>query len=339
MTTFLGSHSPYTILRANEFDIWIPWLEQAKTVSEQLDILTPNIYYWYEDQILFSILGERIWDFPHPPRNVNSLQNLERYLESLAEKILGLNPLQYQQLLSLSKSQYRLNITTPEINPLSGEPITFDLPVVGYRGWSPGVNEEGLPELLPANTSYGAWVPGNNHAVCRANHSHTAASTKYCHCGFYFLHDIENAYLQVSSGIFGAVVGWGQIIEHRWDKDDYNRLGAFPFSQPQTEGWRTEYAKILALYDPSGILFSLHFLTLKYWVYKKLDIWNQKWEVVEGSLSQWELPQIPDELFRVSQLSYGDALCLRYGVKIIHTEEELKKLVEKYRYELGEEND
>jgi hypothetical protein len=113
-----------------------------------------------------------------------------------------------------------------------------EMPVIGYRSWKfkptykLGFGHRGA--LLPLNEPYGAWKKGNNKASCKAGGSHRAGD-QHCQCGFYVISDLDAAASwaggMVDDIVVGAVMGWGQVVQHG------------------KEGWRAEYAKIIALLD------------------------------------------------------------------------------------------
>jgi hypothetical protein len=115
-----------------------------------------------------------------------------------------------------------------------------EMPVIGYRAWGfsskfrVGVGRD--VALKSTGVNY-HWLPGDNHALCTGATSgpggHRAPDQR-CHCGFYVLASLDEVegHQQVGDGIVvGAVMGWGKVVQHG------------------TEGWRAEYAKIIALLD------------------------------------------------------------------------------------------
>lgn len=105
-------------------------------------------------------------------------------------------------------------------------------PIIGYRTWVVGESLTDLG-LYAANTQYGPWQPGKQHAVCKVYNDHNAPEDK-CHCGFYLCRTPLDATRHIiPSGqnvVIGVCVAWGQIIEY-----------------PSPDGWRCSDVKILAL--------------------------------------------------------------------------------------------
>lgn len=112
-----------------------------------------------------------------------------------------------------------------------------EMPIVGYRSWKfqqvykLGWGKKGC--LVPLNTGYGPWTGGVNTATCKYGQTHRPAD-EHCSCGFHVLTSLDQAESWVSMAddvIVGAVMGWGKVVQHG------------------TEGWRAEFAKVIALLD------------------------------------------------------------------------------------------
>jgi hypothetical protein len=130
--------------------------------------------------------------------------------------------------------------------------------VYGFRGWNLDaslgkhwdVNGKTVVEtslrLLPSNKKYGEWLPGTNMATCRrgavasddpVNRPHRAGASG-CSCGFWCLHklndvanNVANPWISNGATVWGSIVGWGQCTR-------------------QGNGWRCEYAQVVAFMDP-----------------------------------------------------------------------------------------
>lgn len=99
----------------------------------------------------------------------------------------------------------------------------LDEEVVGYRGWQ----LDRTQSLMPLTTKE-QWLAGPNRARCR-NHDHPAPDGA-CSCGYQAFHDVNPVRWML---LHGAVVGWGAVEVH-------------------ADGWRSEWAKVVALADPIG---------------------------------------------------------------------------------------
>jgi hypothetical protein len=135
--------------------------------------------------------------------------------------------------------------------PLRREPPVFSECVIGYRRWM-------LTDWTLVPNSIGdPWRPGINHARCRTHdpgyagalwaqrhasiyiesnpEPHTTPDPD-CECGLYALHDLDlirGHEPETIVFIIGAVAAWGRLEVH-WD------------------GFRAEYAQIVALVPPHG---------------------------------------------------------------------------------------
>jgi len=101
---------------------------------------------------------------------------------------------------------------------------------VAYRSWK--VNKDGL---LLGYWQHQPWKEGENEASCFEGTTHLVPS-EYCECGFYAykeptIYDFNYAYKVI---IAGAVLMWGNIVEHR-------------------VGFRSQKAKIEALFSPDHL--------------------------------------------------------------------------------------
>lgn len=123
--------------------------------------------------------------------------------------------------------------------PLTARPLPVEkreMPVVGYRAW--GFSSKfrighGRAVALKSTGADHYWKQGENHAHCSNGDIHPAPDQN-CACGFYVLANLDEVekHAQLNEGtVVGAVMGWGKVVQHG------------------TEGWRAEYAKIIALLD------------------------------------------------------------------------------------------
>lgn len=132
-------------------------------------------------------------------------------------------------------------------------------PIVGYRGWVCiyGMNVPNIPSDVmslhsltthdgwPLENRFEAhcdWAEGNgvrNGLMHKDNSSGFLSHSSpyiHCECGIYILKGTQDLYMWLlSPGMSrtlatGLVAGWGHVIEHE-------------------EGWRVQYASILALID------------------------------------------------------------------------------------------
>lgn len=130
-------------------------------------------------------------------------------------------------------------IANTPTNPPSPPPLPLptekrEMPVVGYRAW--GFSSKfriglGRDVALKSTGVDHHWSVGANHATC--NHDH-AAPQQSCHCGYYVLASLDEVekHQTLNDGVVvGAVMGWGKVVQHG------------------REGWRAEFAKIIALLD------------------------------------------------------------------------------------------
>ena len=110
-----------------------------------------------------------------------------------------------------------------------------EMPVVGFRAWGCSQSFKlgwGRKTRLKSTGVAGEWSPGINTASCNGS-THTAPDEN-CACGFYVLTNLDEVenHVGINDGVVvGAVMGWGKVIQHG------------------TEGWRTQYARILGLLD------------------------------------------------------------------------------------------
>lgn len=110
-----------------------------------------------------------------------------------------------------------------------------EMPVVGFRAWGCSQSFKlgwGRKSRLKSTGVAGEWSAGVNTAKCIHN-SHVAPD-EHCACGFYVLTDLDEVdkHVGMNDGVVvGAVMGWGRVIQHG------------------TEGWRTQYARIVGLLD------------------------------------------------------------------------------------------
>lgn len=75
--------------------------------------------------------------------------------------------------------------------------------------WDPHTDQYILPPQ-PDPKGMGAWVFGENEAVCR--HRNHASPQKDCECGLYAWHRIGKIR---GNMVAGAILGWGKTIVHR----------------------------------------------------------------------------------------------------------------------------
>lgn len=141
------------------------------------------------------------------------------------------------------------------------QPRPLATPVVGFRSWhTRPFHRVGIGPshwLGSYNEQYGIWKPGKNVARCNAQgysmftgqpvgpHQTPAAE---CSCGYYVLTDFDEVpfsttphslVMTISAGppapmapmVVGAVVGWGRVVQHG------------------DQGWRAEFAQVIALLD------------------------------------------------------------------------------------------
>lgn len=210
-----------------------------------------NINIYYLDDTLG---GYTVWDSPSQPQSDGTLPNLpplssqEKYRQGPSgllipsgpsdNEILNqpLGPYVPSTLMSWTFATGAANAPDPEPLPV----VDRDTPVVGFRGWyygtRPKLGEDPEPRLMAAHSYFGPWTPGINKAKCnggKGQQPHTAPH-ELCDCGFYVLADLdelENHIAMSKSMVVGAVLGWGDVIQHG------------------EEGWRAEYAQIIALMD------------------------------------------------------------------------------------------
>lgn len=111
-----------------------------------------------------------------------------------------------------------------------------EMPVVGYRGWKwqtefrLGIGTRGH---LASHAMGPGWRQATETASCQAGQPHLAPDPN-CGCGLYVIADLDELETHVTvetNMVVGAVVGWGKVVQHG------------------REGWRAQYARILALLD------------------------------------------------------------------------------------------
>jgi hypothetical protein len=167
---------------------------------------------------------------PHPPMYaITSAAIMTNWLSGLG---------------SLYRSGSPLGTASFDYGPAALPPVLpsakREMPVVGFRAWNfsskfrVGVGRDVALRSTGVNFH---WKPGENHAICSGATSgpggHVAPDPN-CHCGFYVLANLDEveSHQAVGDGIVvGAVMGWGKVVQHG------------------KEGWRAEYAKIIALLD------------------------------------------------------------------------------------------
>ena len=142
----------------------------------------------------------------------------------------------YIPSFGLSNPLFSLGPATPPA-PAPDLPVERrEMPVIGYRAWQYvekfkiGVGRK--PKLSSTGVSY-TWRPGVNAAKCGDGSKHSAPDQR-CTCGLYVIASLKELEKHATMGknvIVGAVVGWGRVVQHG------------------TEGWRAQYAKIVALLD------------------------------------------------------------------------------------------
>lgn len=145
------------------------------------------------------------------------------------------SPFTFQFLPSFTATPYFGGSLEPPLMPVTLPVEKREMPVVGYRAW--GFSSkfrlgEGRNVALKSTGVDHHWRSGDNHATCTA--SRHPAPDQNCHCGYYVLanlDEVESHKALNDATIVGAVMGWGKVVQHG------------------TEGWRAEYAKIIALLD------------------------------------------------------------------------------------------
>lgn len=106
--------------------------------------------------------------------------------------------------------------------------VSFNEPIIGYRGWRP--NDQRL-QLLSSANDY-AWIPGENRASCWGNTRHVAPHPG-CHCGMNAcssLEELRELWGGTMPPVYGVVLGYDDIQIH-------------------PNGWRAYKAEIVALAD------------------------------------------------------------------------------------------
>lgn len=115
--------------------------------------------------------------------------------------------------------------------------------ILGYRHFKVDRNRQELGCVQPR---FGAWMPGVNQAECHARHDemgyrqplqHTSPH-EVCMCGLHgwdSMDKVDKYTLRHGEEyVAAAILGWGTVIEH-------------------TLGWRSQYARVIALADREGI--------------------------------------------------------------------------------------
>lgn len=131
----------------------------------------------------------------------------------------------------------------PDIETLE----VFTKPFAGYRSWS--IEDMQTPRLV-GMYSY-TWKPGKNHAACGGGGcgcdvcneeiadrggAHQAPGVA-CRCGFNAYSSIDRVSGWPSAEtVVGGIVGWGKLVEG-------------------TNGWRSEFATVAAIYAPKLNVF------------------------------------------------------------------------------------
>jgi hypothetical protein len=115
-----------------------------------------------------------------------------------------------------------------------------DMPVVGYRGWKWETKFRlglGTRGHLASHAMGPGWNGTTETAAClnerRFSHPGPAPDPN-CGCGLYVIANLDelDAHITVNDTmIVGAVLGWGRVVQHG------------------REGWRAQFARILALLD------------------------------------------------------------------------------------------
>jgi hypothetical protein len=106
----------------------------------------------------------------------------------------------------------------------------FAFAAVGYRAWQLAPGGVLFPLALPAAPP---WEPAVNRAHCFAGRVDAhAAPASHCTCGLHALHAPHDGRLKLGHPAVGAIAAWGEI-------------------EVYAEGFRAEYASVIALAQPS----------------------------------------------------------------------------------------
>lgn len=120
------------------------------------------------------------------------------------------------------------------------------MPVIGYRAWKTDRRWElgyGHRARLTSTGIVHEWGPGVNEARCGGYvrchsvplHTNSPIPNEYHQCGLYVVADVPGVQRHVptlaENHVVGAVLGWGKVVQHG------------------DEGWRAQYARVIALMD------------------------------------------------------------------------------------------
>lgn len=115
----------------------------------------------------------------------------------------------------------------------SEKPVRISHQLIGVRGFRFGSNGE-----LLSLTNRGAWVKGENIAICAMKGSSHEAPDASCHCGFNVWHSIQDLrHSGYHYDVAAVVEGWGKARLH-------------------TDGWRSNKARIVALIDEECSIYA-----------------------------------------------------------------------------------
>lgn len=102
--------------------------------------------------------------------------------------------------------------------------------------------EEFIPEkpnyLYPIVREEEHWKPGINYSKCHSNLTNHESPASNCHCGFNSFNNLKDAEnyesfdFDFNRFVLGSIAGWGKLQLHE-------------------TGWRSEFAKIIALLIPN----------------------------------------------------------------------------------------
>lgn len=120
------------------------------------------------------------------------------------------------------------------------------MPVIGYRAWSVDQCWElgyGTQLRLRSTGINHNWTPGINAARCGGYdrchaaplYTNSLIPNEHHHCGLYVVADADSVQKHIKTlgqnHVVGAVLGWGKVVQHG------------------NEGWRAQYARVIALMD------------------------------------------------------------------------------------------
>lgn len=111
-----------------------------------------------------------------------------------------------------------------------------EMPVVGYRGWKWATKFRlglGTRGHLASHAMGPGWRHATETAACASGMPHLSPDPG-CGCGLYVIANLDELDTHITiddSMVVGAVLGWGRVVQHG------------------REGWRAQYARILALLD------------------------------------------------------------------------------------------